>query len=144
MSKKGTPRKKPEEFNSEHELFLELVALKKPELEIMKIQSLSKTQMKEHTLRALQKDKIPASELVPDYEVVFARSLPKVIRERLSLASDDDAEALVKLESHEGGILLTLLPVVPRSFVTDTVSQDAEEETAEAAADDTGEEAESV
>ena len=150
MSKKGTPRKKPADFNDEHETFLELVRGKKPELEIMKIMGLSQVQMNAHTLKALQKDKIPASEMIPDYEVVSIKSLPAVLREYLSATSDADVETLVKagvlakLEIHEAGILLTLLPVVPRPFATETESQDAGGEEAEAAADDTCEEAKIV
>lgn len=138
MSKKGTPRKNTKDFNDEHERFLELVGEKRPEVEIAALMNLSTVQLKAHTLKALQSELITAADLKPSYEAVYAQSLPAVIRERMSLASKDDAKALVKIELQDGGVLLTLLRAAPprqdqpapESTEEPPVTDNAEEESA--------------
>lgn len=141
MSTKGTIRKRKAEIADDHERFLVLVAEKRPELEIMKVLGLSKTQLKDHTLKALQKGEVSPDKLIPDYEVVFARSLPTVIKEWLPLKSAEEAEALVKVEAREEGVLLTLL-ATPQHPAIESVPQDADGE--EAATASVGVEKESV
>ena len=116
---KGNKRKTAADFAVEHELFLGMIDEKRPELEIMMTLGLSKTQLKEHTFKALKNGKITADALIPDYVVVSAKLLPKAIRELLPLGSEDDTEALVKAESQEAGVLLTQFPADPQCLRTE-------------------------
>ena len=110
MTTKNSKRKTAAEFAAEHELFLVMIAEKRPELEIMKALGLSSTvQLKSHTLMALKKGEVTPNDLIPEYEAVFAKSLPAVIRKQMSLDSEKDAEALVKIESQGNVVMLTLL-----------------------------------
>lgn len=138
MSNKGTKRKKTAEINDDYAQFLELVADGCPELEIAVLLNLSAVQLKGHTLKALQSEDITAAALKPNYEAVYAKALPKAVRKLMSLESDDDGEALVKVEAHGSEVILTLLRAAsprkvqpaPDSTEEQSVTDDVEEELA--------------
>ena len=111
MSVKGTKRKTAAEFVEEHKLFLQLIKERRPELEIMQDLDLTKIQLNAHVLQALKKNEVSNADLNPEYEVVYVRSLPEVIRERLSPGSQCDAATLAKVAPREDGVFLTLLTV---------------------------------
>lgn len=112
MSVKGTKRKTSAEFAEEHEVFIELIRKRKPELEVMQELALSRVQLQAHLFQALKRNEIGPADLNPAYEVIKAKSLPEAIRERLSLVSAESAETLVRVEAGEGGVFLALLPPI--------------------------------
>ena len=104
MTIKGSKRKSKAEFLEEHQHFITFVKQGQPELEIMTTLELSKAQLKAHTLMALQEGELSPEELIPDYEVVFARSLPNVLRTLLPNIEDN---SLIQARSTAEGLLLT-------------------------------------
>ena len=89
-------RKTSADLNVEYEFFLEMVAEKKPELEIMLALGLSKVQLKNHLIRAFQDGKITADALIPEYELIHAKSLPAAI---LSLKESLSRNSYLRLKA---------------------------------------------
>lgn len=96
-------RKSPKEYHEEHELFILLIQEQKPCLEIMAELQLTTVQFKRHLLDALTLKEVPAYQ--PRYEAIKAGSLPAIIGSKLGV----EPEALVKIQSHEDGVLLSRL-----------------------------------
>lgn len=123
MSVKGTKRKTSAEFTEEHELFIELIKERKPELEIMQELALSRVQLQAHLFQVLKRNEIAPADLNPAYEVVKAKSLPEAIRQYLSLDAVEGAEMLVKVEAEDEGVFLTPLPLPHTDRTAETGEQ---------------------
>jgi len=100
-------RKSPKEYREEHDLFLLFMQERKPTLEIMGELQLTPVQFKRHLLDALTLNEISAYQ--PEYEAIKAGSLPESICKKLRVPP----EALVKIQEHEGGVLLSRLSTAP-------------------------------
>ena len=100
-------RKTVADINAEHEHFVVMVAEKKPELEIMISLKLSKVQLRNHLLRALQDGVITHSDLTPQYELVHVKALPAAILNLLKLLPSNDQKDFVKVTPSSDGVVLT-------------------------------------
>ena len=100
-------RKTVADINAEYKSFVEMVAEKKPELEIMISLNLSKIQLEKHLLRALQDGAIIASDLTPQYELVNVKSLPAPILSLMDSLPANDGKRFVKVEPAGEGVFLT-------------------------------------
>lgn len=96
-------RKTPKQYQEEHELFIILMQEQKTSLEIMAELGLSTVQYRRHLLDALTSHEVVNYQ--PSYETIKGISLPAVIRKKLGI----EGNSLVKIQSHETGILLVAL-----------------------------------
>lgn len=100
-------RKTVADINAEYKSFVEMVAEKKPELEIMISLKLSKVQLRNHLLRALQEGMITHSDLAPQYELVHVKALPSAILNLLESLPSTDKKDFVKVTLSGEGVVLT-------------------------------------
>ena len=100
-------RKSPKQYRDEHEYFILLMQEQRPALEIMDVVKLTAVQYKRHLLDALTLNEVSAYQ--PQYEAIKASSLPAIIVKNLGTKP----ESLVKIQKHDGGVLLSRLSAAP-------------------------------
>jgi hypothetical protein len=114
-------RKSKEEFCAEHELFLDMMRTGHPALKIASELNLSQPQLKEHMFQAFKNGEVHTEDYKPTYEMIKKKSLPKTIREMLAkfYQLPDEDNALVKIEIHNDGILLSIYTAMPPKNMAD-------------------------